>query len=236
MKLLIQIEELKDYRSRDNVPLECEFCHNTFFRKKNDVLRELKSKINSLQYCSRKCSDTQKRKRSKIKCVNCGKEFVRLDCQINKNNFCNQSCSAEYNNTHKTTGYRRSKLETWIEKELTKIYPTLEVHYNKTNAIEDELDIYVPSLNLAFELNGIFHYEPIYSQEKFEKTKRNDSRKFQKCLEKKIGLCVIDTSPLVYFKEDKAKKYLDIVLNLIEENLKMVGNTGIEPVTQQCQC
>ena len=33
-------------------------------------------------------------------------------------------------------------------------------------AINSELDVYVPSLNLAFELNGIFHYEPIYGEKK----------------------------------------------------------------------
>ena len=70
---------------------------------------------------------------------------------------------------------------------------------------------------MAFELNGIFHYEPIYKN--FKNTKTNDQRKFQACLERKIELCVIDISSQKYFKEKTSQKYLDIIVNLLNEKL-----------------
>ena len=76
------------------------------------------------------------------------------------------SCAATYNNKNKTHGTRRSKLECFIEKKLSELYPDLTIHYNQKDTINSELDIYIPSFKLAFELNGIFHYEPIYGEEK----------------------------------------------------------------------
>ena len=79
-----------------------------------------------------------------------------------------------------------------------------------------ELDVLIPSLNLAFELNGIFHYEPIYGSDKLSSIKNNDERKFQACLEKGIELVIIDTSSQVYFKEKTSQKYFDIIENIID--------------------
>ena len=99
------------------------------------------------------------------------------------------------------------------------MYPNLEILYNNKEIINSELDIYIPSLKLAFELNGIVHYEPIYGEEKLNKIKSNDNNKFQLCIEQKISLCVIDTSSLNYFKEQNAKKFLDIIVETINDKL-----------------
>jgi hypothetical protein len=72
---------------------------------------------------------------------------------------------------------------------------------------------------LAFELNGIFHYEPIYGDNKLEQIQNNDNRKFQACLEKNIELCIIDTSQLKYFKEKNCLKYLEIVQSVVGNRL-----------------
>jgi hypothetical protein len=133
------------------------------------------------------------------------------------NFFCSSSCAAIYNNTHKTTGNRKSKLEYYLEKELTLFYPNLEIHYNRKDTINSELDIYIPSLKLAFELNGIFHYEAIYGENKLEQIQNNDKRKFQACSESNIELCIIDSSKLKYFKESNAKPYLDIICDIINK-------------------
>ena len=134
------------------------------------------------------------------------------------NYFCCSSCAATYNNTHKTKGNRKSKLEFYLEKELPLLYPDMEFHFNRKDAINSELDIYIPSMKLAFELNGIFHYEPIYGETKLDQIQNNDKRKFQACLERGIELCIIDSSNLKYFKESNAKPYLDIILKIIEQN------------------
>ena len=93
--------------------------------------------------------------------------------------------------------------------------------------IDAELDIYIPSLNLAFELNGIFHYEPIFGEKKLNSTKNNDKRKFQACLEKNIELCIIDTSTQKYFKENTSNIYLDIILKITDNKLLDVQSSNI---------
>jgi len=151
--------------------------------------------------------------RENIVCLSCNKTFIAL--KSDKQKFCNQSCSTTYQNSHKKYGIKRSKLEIYLEEQLTSLYPNLEVHYNRKDTINSELDIYIPSLNLAFELNGIFHYEPIFGVDKHLKTQNNDQLKFKKCIDNKINLCVIDTSKQKHFNIKSSKQYLDIVLNII---------------------
>lgn len=174
---------------------------------------------NKKHFCSQQCwNEYRFIKRIECVCLQCTKSFVKKPHEITKNNFCSSSCSCTYHNTHKTKGFRRSKLEIYIQDELTKLYTSLEILYNNKEAINSELDIYIPSLKLAFELNGIFHYEPIYGPEKLQNIKNNDNRKFQACLENKIELCIIDTSGQKYFKKESSIKYLNIIKDMI--NLK----------------
>jgi hypothetical protein len=135
------------------------------------------------------------------------------------NHYCSNSCNAIYCNTHKTHGTRRSKLEVYLEKELQLLYPTYDFHFNRKDTIGSELDIYIPSLSLAFELNGIFHYEPIFGSKKFDQIQSNDISKSKACIDNKIDLCIIDSSGLKYYKPSAAKKYLDIIDDIIKERL-----------------
>ena len=93
----------------------------------------------------------------------------------------------------------------------------MELHFNRKDAIGSELDIYIPSLKLAFELNGIFHYEPIYGDKKLNETQANDGNKFQACQAAGISLCVIDTSGQKYFKPASSQRFLDIITQIIEK-------------------
>lgn len=95
-------------------------------------------------------------------------------------------------------------------------YPNEEILFNDKTAINSELDIYFPRLKLAFELNGIFHYEPIYGKEKLRQIQNNDQRKFFLCQQKGISLCVIDASKENYFKVERSKKYLDIIIDIFK--------------------
>lgn len=137
------------------------------------------------------------------------KQAARGNC------FCNHTCAAQHSNTHKTKGTRVSKLELWLQQQLTSRYPGLEIHFNRNDAIYSELDIYIPSLKLAFELNGICHYEPVYGPAKLGQIRNNDNRKQQACNERGIALCVIDVSGQKYFKEKTALPFLEIILNII---------------------
>ena len=148
-----------------------------------------------------------------------GLSFINypINKEKQKNHFCSRSCAATYNNTHKTHGTRVSKLEVFLQEELPKKY-SYEFHFNRKDAINSELDVYIPELKLAFELNGIFHYEPIYGPDKLNQIQNNDNRKFQACLEQGIELCVIDTSWLKHNTLPRMNKVLDIVEEIIEKS------------------
>jgi hypothetical protein len=216
-KILININELPNYKSNDKIPFQCEYCQSTFYVKKSKVMQWTYGTA-TIMYCNRKCHSKSMISSSQFICQECKKTFTRIPSQNTKSKhlFCSRSCSVRYNNTHKTKGTRRSKLEMWIETKLTQKYSNLIIEYNKKNAINSELDIYIPSLKLAFELNGIFHYEPIYGPEKLTNIQNNDNRKYQACLERGIELCIIDTHNVKYLKEDRDIKFIDIISNIID--------------------
>lgn len=218
---LISIEEILSSKYSKMIPIECDYCKKNFERMQKYVKSDLKLYPNRKQLCSAKCQKLSRVVRQEVSCKQCNKIFLKKLDQLKKypNSFCSSSCAATYNNTHKTHGCRRSKLEIYFEQVLPTKYPDLEFHFNRKDAINSELDIYIPKLKLAFELNGIFHYEPIYGADKLNQTQNNDRRKFQACLEQGIELCIIDTSSLSYFKPDKAQKYLDIIVNIINSKL-----------------
>lgn len=149
-----------------------------------------------------------------LPCINCGKDVKRVNSQITKSNgrsFCNHSCSASYSNKHKTTGTRRSKLERWIEN----LTVTTDVIFNKVHPeVKYELDIFIPSLKLAFEINGIFHYKPIFGDDKFITTCNTDEKKVKLCRKLGIKLIVIDVSEQK-FTPESSQKYLDVIIQTI---------------------
>ena len=201
----------------ETINVECGRCAKKIIKKRHIVewhrARDSKRKF----YCSGTCKSGNPSQ--SVTCKNCNIKFMKHHYAIKHtpNHFCTKSCAAKYNNTHKVTGNRRSKLEIWLEEQLTLNYSDLEIHFNRKDAIESELDIYIPSMKLAFELNGIYHYEPIHGSVLLERIQNNDNRKFQACLERGIELCIIDSSSLSYFKPTNAKKYLDIICKLISE-------------------
>jgi len=221
MKPLYTQEEYNNAKSGDKLSCECYSCGNTFNTRKNDIRYELTSKKGNIKFCSKICFNKSQINKVKTSCANCNKEFEMLPNQYKRsvNHFCSKSCSATYNNLNKKYGIRRSKLEGFIEKQLTELYPDLIIHYNKKDTIGSELDIYIPNLNVAFELNGIFHYEPIYGIDKLNKIKSNDNNKFHLCNQHKIDLCIIDTSSQKYVKPSTSQKYLDIITNIIDERI-----------------
>ena len=203
------------------VKLKCTNCNNIFYRTKSN--HHASQKRSNNYFCSKQCHTEYQKHKITTKCGQCGKTIKVKPCIIKASKsgkaFCSQSCAGTYNNAHKITGNRRSKLEYYLEKQLTKLYPNIVILFNDKSTINSELDIYIPSLKLAFELNGIFHYEPIYGQDKLDQIQNNDSRKFQACLEQDIELCIIDTSSQKYFKPKTSQKFLNIIINIIDQKL-----------------
>ena len=228
MKKLFTKKEFKKAKCNDLLPLECLVCGNKFLREKYRINRDIKGKRkNPSSCCSLQCRDKQQRKYTtkltKVICSQCGKQFNKLTKNLHKsksgNHFCCRYCFGVYNAAHKTKGYRRSKLELWIEEKLLKEYPNLTFKFNSTEQINAELDIFVEDYKLAFELNGIFHYEPIFP-DRLARTQNNDRRKFQVCGEKGIELCVIDTSSSGHFKPDRDVKYYNIIKSILDTKIK----------------
>ncbi len=222
---LFSDEEYEKAGYYDLLLLKCYTCEEPFYKQKGDIKKVYLNKgEGTCQYCTNECRIAAQIKYGSLKklvnCNCCGIEFSKRTSQVvrSKNHFCSRSCNAKYHNVRKSKGTRRSKLEVWIEEQLTKDYPELNIDYNEKNQIGCELDIYIKNYKLAFELNGIFHYEPVYGESKLNQTQNNDQRKFQACIEKGISLCVIDTSNQKYFKPDSSKKYYDIIKKIINEN------------------
>lgn len=221
MKPLYTQVDFDNAKSTDFLFCECQQCNNSFKRAKKDIKRAIIGTKPDIQFCSHQCSCLSKKTKQNLLCSNCNTQFERVPNQIKKSNnhFCSKSCAVTYNNKNKTHGNRRSKLEMWLEEQLTTLYPNTLIEFNQKSAIGSELDIYIPTLNLAFELNGIFHYEPIYGTNKLDQIQSNDKSKSLACHEAKIDLCIIDTSQQKYVKPSTSQKYLDIIINIINERL-----------------
>ena len=89
-------------------------------------------------------------------------------------------------------------------------FKKLEVLPNDRKAVGRELDIYLPTLKVALEIDGIFHTRPVFSEASFEKTKLNDAKKTKLCEDADIKLFRI-TLP-----EDSRKYYEFIKKDIVE--------------------
>lgn len=222
MSILLTEDEVKKHKQYDKIPIKCDYCHGTSFR--------IKKNLNSFRYpkrniaikdcpvfCNSICASNSLKTALEVQCKQCKISFHKLLCNIKKipNHFCSKSCAASYNNTHKTYGIRRSKLEVYLEEQIRLNYPSLNLICNSKEAVNSELDFYFLSLKFAIELNGILHYEPIYGQDKFDKIQNNDKQKSQLCFQKGIELAIIDSSTCDYLNQKAKDKYWNIVNNLI---------------------
>lgn len=198
----------------------CTGCNKEFERKTKDTYsnRSRNDGVIKTIFCSNSCRAVYRTKKQEVKCKNCGSNFMKSSHEIRRSpsHFCSRRCSVIHNNKNKTVGTQVSKLEKYLHLKLTELY-SFDFHFNRKDTIQSELDIYIPELKLAFELNGIFHYEPIFGKDKLEQTQNNDNRKFQACIENGIELCIIDTSGQRYFKESTSQKYLQIIIDVIEK-------------------
>lgn len=222
MKPLFTVREFNETNSRDFLSCECYTCGNAFLSRKSSIVQYLNNNPDyAIKFCSNACKGFAVRQSLEVICKNCNKTIFKSPKEIkgskSGNNFCSRSCAASFNNKHKTKGTRRSKLEIWLENELKSKYSNLNFYFNDSSIIGSELDIYIPELNVAFELNGIFHYEPIYGINKLQSIQNNDFSKSKICHDLKIDLCVIDTSHQIHFTEKSSEQYLKIITDIIDK-------------------
>ena len=205
-------------------PFICDFCKKEFLKSGKDVAaRRCNERVKELKhiFCSRKCLSLFYKTSVDIPCANCQKIVTRTQAERKGmvNSFCNSSCAATYNNKHKTHGNRRSKLEKCIEEKIKEVFPSIEYHANSKTAIGSELDFYFPTFKLAIEINGIFHYEPIYGLEKLTQIQKNDQQKFKACHDAGVELCIIACLD-GYMNKQKLEYYWDKVKTLLETKLR----------------
>ena len=214
-QLLCSAEEFRNTRTTKIVTVRCAHCECCYDVKKIYVTIAFEKGYKL--FCTKKCSSSYNKSARVTKhCKQCGCEVRRRPNEnpSSKLVFCNRSCAATYRNTHKEYGSRRSKLEVWLEDQLTSRFD-FKIEFNKKGAIKSELDIFIPSLNLAFEINGIFHYEPIYGEKQLKRIQLNDAKKIKACAEKGITLHSIDASKQSRFTEESSTQYLQEILSYI---------------------
>lgn len=142
--------------------ISCSFCNNKFIRKKSlNITR--KTKEEKLNFCSQECN---------------GLHAVRLGKGIFDSN----------QNYIKL----RSNLELFIESKIRNEFPFLYLEVcNRTLMNGLELDFYIPSIKLAIEINGIFHYSPIHGEDLLFKIQTKDKLKIDFCFTNKIQLIIV---------------------------------------------
>lgn len=116
-----------------------------------------------------------------------------------------------------------------IEIHFNKKFPSVRPDFLKSRFSQKnlELDMYNHEMKLAFEYNGIQHYEPIYGEQRLQVSLRNDQEKIQLCQQQGVTLIT-----LKYAKNHSSDKYLflkEIVQKLNAVNIH-ISETTFEQV------
>jgi hypothetical protein len=195
----------------DKVVVKCSAC------KKEMKVTQSDFKNKDTHYCSTECNPHTNgtKAHTLVKCKKCGKDFEKKNSEISRSdkNYCSRKCFSNSNNTE-----IRSKMEIYIENELIKIYPHLKPEFNKRdipNFEGLELDIYIDILKLGFELNGVVHYQQVWSYRDLNKQIERDQRKVIKCVENNINLHILDVRDLKRNRIGDFEPYLEFIIDTI---------------------
>lgn len=225
----------KDKKS-DLIKLICFSCKKEYTKPIYDIKKETKK-----NFCSNLCrigsSYGINDKNQIVKCINCGKDCLKSIKQLNtiKYIFCNLSCRAIYGNKtyNKKTrfGINKSKNETELVNLIKSDFNNLLIKENDRELLNGlEIDIFIPDIKIAIELNGPCHYIPIFGQTELEKTQNKDIIKKSKLQTLGIHFFQINTMNLKgkrkeFLTEIYLKEIKPLILSLI--NKASVG--GLAP-------
>lgn len=195
----VKTEELKNKVSI------CKFCSNAF-----------KNVGRKKYYCSKECIKNNKKKYVHV-CIGCDIIFKSSE---KDSKYCSNSCKSINLNlskyAHMRGGKSRSKIEFYIEDKLKSDFPNIKFIFNDKETIGSELDVYIPELKIAIEINGIVHYEPIYGEEKLIKIQNKDKQKIINCHNLNIQLITIPLG-----KSSLSKKQTEEIYQKIFESIKI---------------
>ena len=201
------------------IPLVCPQCNNDYEKEIKFFNRS--NKLEQNHFCSSQCSSKFQTTTgtTQVLCVNCNAIFIKRNSQVKRspNHFCSSSCAGIYNNKNKTHSFCRSKLEFYLEKQLKSEMPNVLFLANSRKIVGYELDLYFPDLKLAIEINGPFHYKPIFGDKKLSQVQAIDKLKQVACVKANIDFIVIDN----------LKKFSDKFANPIWLEIKAILNKSI---------
>lgn len=227
--------EFDSAKSKTLLPLTCLNCGCVFMKNKRYIVAAIRrntklSQQNAGKFCSNDCNNKFRTKQLiERNCAFCGNIVLKHEHELKQSSselyFCNRSCSCSHKNIYKKSGFRFSKMEKYLRNMLEIDFPNLNILYNDRKTLKLELDILIPSIHLAFELNGITHFLPIFGEEKFSRIKGNDYKKSSLCYEKGITLHQIDISHINHFNETDGLKIYQFIKDKI-----LASRRGIEPL------
>lgn len=126
-------------KTKDSIIKECEFCGKKFTKQKNEKNKRFCSQecfsksrktvsyckvcgseiVHSItierKYCSRECSDADKKRNKQNKCKNCGREYV-MKYNTPNQKFCCRECYWEFRNNNPDIKFQTNQGKNLIEK------------------------------------------------------------------------------------------------------------------------
>lgn len=98
-------QEFSSLKTLDKVSIQCQHCLSIFQSTKKKILASYKYDNKIIQFCSQKCSVSNRTINKKIitNCKNCNIEIIKRpgDIKKGKYQFCSQSCSAKFSNKNR---------------------------------------------------------------------------------------------------------------------------------------
>lgn len=137
-----------------------------------------------------------------MNCQQCNQTFLSKECRKTKHGkrFCSKSCRMKYFNIHHHVHSKvnTSYPENYLFSLLTAEFPNLDIQKNNRTFLRCglEIDILIPSIKLAIEINGPVHYKPIFGEDRLLKVQRKDKTKTKELQSRQIDLVVLDVSEL----------------------------------------
>lgn len=194
-------------------------CANSFFGKEKKTKKEKEFQF-LVWFIAKFFNLSTLDRESKIyNCLNCSKKVVKKQSVIKKSKhnrfFCSKSCRMIwYNKNIKISSLKnKSKAETILYDLIKNDFSSLDIKQNDRKFLDSglEIDILIPEIKLAIELNGPVHYFPIFGVDKLKNVENKDLMKQQEAISKGFNLIIVDISHLK--GEKPTRKFLETYYN-----------------------